>query len=323
MSWRAGCPIERSRGLYHAPPGAFTARAQRLRRARMERLSEPEGAVMPCRTLTTITTRGAGLAAALTALLAFTAMPARAITNGQADGGAHPYVVALASDFVTPGYFQKFCTGALVTPRLVVTAAHCMTGFNDTQIWVNADPVYVPGTSALTHGIGQPAVDPAIFRGNAGAQGGNNDLGNDVGVVHLDQDLVVGRYAQLPTPGLLSSMDLGNASFTAVGYGATRVDGTNGPKNILPNIDPAVRNVATESFRSLQPYALTVSANPATGDGGTCYGDSGGPHFLPGTDITVAVTILGDVPCRSLGRHFRLDTLLDRQFLASQGVPLP
>jgi secreted trypsin-like serine protease len=268
--------------------------------------------------------RGAFTTLAATVAFATVAVtPANAIVNGAADGADHPYVVALAADFVTPGYFQKFCTGALVTPRLVVTAAHCMTGFNDTQIWVNADPVYVPGTSTLTHGIGQPAVDPAIFRGNAGAQGGNNDLGNDIGVVHLDRDLVVSRYAQLPPPGLLSNMDLGNAGFTAVGYGATRVDGTKGPKNILPNIDPAVRNVATESFRSLQSYALSVSANPATGDGGTCYGDSGGPHLLPGTDITVAVTILGDVPCRSLGRHFRLDTPLARQFLASQGVPLP
>jgi hypothetical protein len=102
-----------------------------------------------------------------------------------------------------------------------------------------------------------------------------------------------------------------------------RVDGTKGPSNIVPNIDPAVRNVATASFRSLQAYTLTVSENPATGGGGTCYGDSGGPHLLPGTDISVAITILGDVPCRALGRHFRLDTPLARAFLASQGVPLP
>src|SRR3954453_5259143 len=115
---------------------------------------------MPCRTLTTITARGAGLAAVLTALLAFTAIPARAITNGQADGGAHPYVVALASDFVTPGYFQKFCSGTLVTPRLVVTAAHCMAGFNDTRIWVHAEPGSEPGSSTPTHGVGQPRGDP-------------------------------------------------------------------------------------------------------------------------------------------------------------------
>jgi Trypsin len=268
--------------------------------------------------------RGALAALAATAAFAMvTVAPADAIVNGAADGNDHPYVVALADDFVTPGYFQKFCSGTLVTPRLVVTAAHCMRGFNDTQIWVNADPVYVPGTGALTHGIGHPAVDPAIFLGNAGAVGGNGDGGDDIAVVHLDQDLVVGRYAQLPTLGLLSSMELRDASFTAVGYGATRVDGTKGPQSILPNIDPAVRNFATESFRGLQSYLLTVSDNPATGDGGTCYGDSGGPHFLPGTDVIVAITILGDVPCRSLGRHFRLDTPLARQFLASQGVPLP
>jgi len=81
--------------------------------------------------------------------------------------------------------------------------------------------------------------------------------------------------------------------------------------------------VAIEEFRSLQPGALTVSQNPSTGDGGVCYGDSGGPHFLGDTDLMIAITTLTDVQCRATGRHYTLDHAFARQFLASQGVPVP
>jgi hypothetical protein len=38
------------------------------------------------------------------------------------------------------------------------------------------------------------------------------------------------------------------------------------------------------------------SMNEATGDAGTCYGDSGGPHFLGGetSNLIVSITLTGD-----------------------------
>ena len=256
---------------------------------------------------------------------AFGVLPASAITNGAPDGSGHPYVAVLVDDFVTPGYFQRFCSGTLVAPRIVVTAAHCLLGLVDTHIHVSFDPVYRPGTSPIIHGTGIAAVDPARFHGNAGAaaQFGNSDLGDDIAVVHLDETPPVTEFAQLPTAGYLDSSDLKGQTFTAVGYGRTRVDRTKGQNNFDLNFDPDVRNVATEAFRSLQSGALTVSGNPATGDGGVCFGDSGGPHFFGESDLMVAITTYGDVACRSLGRHYRLDIPFARQFLASQGVTLP
>jgi hypothetical protein len=263
--------------------------------------------------------------AVVAACAALSAGLAGAITGGQPDGNGHPYVGVLVDDYETPGYYQRFCSGTLVAPRLLVTAAHCLLATVDSEIWVSFDPVYRPGISTLIHGTGIAAVDPARFRGNAGAAGagGISDMGNDVAVVHLDETPPVDNFARLPTAGLLSTLALQGRTFTAVGYGRTRVDRTKGPSGIVPNFDPDVRNVALEEFRSLQPGVLTVSQNASTGDGGTCYGDSGGPTFLDDTDVILATLTLGDAVCRSLGRLYRLDTAFAREFLASQGVSVP
>jgi hypothetical protein len=67
---------------------------------------------------------------------------------------------------------------------------------------------------------------------------------------------------------------------------------------------------------------LRLSQNPSTGDGGTCYGDSGGPNFLGDSQVIASITITGDIPCRSRNVTYRLDTLSARAFLG-QFVTLP
>ena len=61
---------------------------------------------------------------------------------------------------------------------------------------------------------------------------------------------------------------------------------------------------------------------PVPGDGGTCYGDSGGPNFLGTPNIVAATTITGDSVCRSTNVDYRLDTASARNFLR-QYVTLP
>jgi hypothetical protein len=67
---------------------------------------------------------------------------------------------------------------------------------------------------------------------------------------------------------------------------------------------------------------LRISMNPSHGDGGTCYGDSGGPNFLGSSDVIAATTITGDSVCRSTNVDYRLDTASARNFLARYvGLP--
>ena len=65
---------------------------------------------------------------------------------------------------------------------------------------------------------------------------------------------------------------------------------------------------------------LKISMNPSTGDGGTCYGDSGGPYFLD--DMVVSITVTGDAYCRATDVNYRTDSVSARSFLG-QFVDLP
>jgi hypothetical protein len=72
---------------------------------------------------------------------------------------------------------------------------------------------------------------------------------------------------------------------------------------------------AIGSLNAVNKSWLRISANPATSDGGTCYGDSGGLNFLGTTNVVAAITITGDAICRATNVVYRLDTESARAFL--------
>ena len=123
--------------------------------------------------------------------------------------------------------------------------------------------------------------------------------------------------ASLPAAGSLSGLP-GSQTFTSVGYGAYQVTNEPGGHQYLYN---DVRMVATGTLNSITPAWLRISMNPSAGNGGTCYGDSGGPNFLGASATIAGTTITGDAECRSTYVDYRLDTDAARSFLA-QYVPL-
>jgi hypothetical protein len=150
------------------------------------------------------------------------------------------------------------------------------------------------------------------------ASGGESNT-FDVAVIVLDQSPGIAP-ASLPPAGLLDQLKdahvLDDTLFTAVGYGTIRDSKTGGFAGILDNVD---RNRVDQSFLSLSKAWITLSMNPATGNGGTCYGDSGGPHFIhlngEETNIVAAITVTGDAPCRATDKDYRMDTESARSFL--------
>ena len=252
---------------------------------------------------------------------------ASAITYGQPDGDEHPYVGALVGSD-EEGEFV-FCSGTLIAPDVFLTAAHCTLGIEQFGVefrGVTFDNVYDPATSVVYPGTLH--THPG-WPGTSSVQGVGPDF-HDIGVVVLDEEVAGIQPASLPSAGLLDQLandgELKDQRFTVVGYGTT--ERTHEPGSGTPVFDGfGTRRYAVSSFSALNKTVLRLAQNPSTGDGGTCFGDSGGPHFLGAgaqeTDVTVSIGApKGDLRCRAMNQTYRLDTPSARAFLG-QYVTLP
>lgn len=253
---------------------------------------------------------------AVTILLLIAAWPAAAITFGEPDGNAHPFVGSMVLRIPGEGVFQ-WCSGTLVASNVFLTASHCtapvdsyLQAYPGSEMLVTFDPSISESSTFYT---GTWYTNPGFLNAK-----GADDTG-DIAVIVLDQSPGI-TPAALPTAGLLDELQashvLKDTLFTAVGYGTVRDTIRTGFAGILDNMD---RNRVDQEFLSLTPAWLTLSMNSATGNGGTCYGDSGGPHFvhLDGveTNIVASVTVTGDAPCKATDKTYRTDTPAARDFL--------
>jgi len=193
----------------------------------------------------------------------------------------------------------------LISSTVFLSAAHC--GETGESVRVTFDPDYVDGDNVYS----------GTFYADAAYNQTQSDP-HDVAVVVFDKPIKGIQPAQLPTAGSLSSLS-GGQQFTMVGYGAYEVTNEPGGHQYLYN---DVRMKSTGTLNSINKSWLRISQNPATGDSGACYGDSGGPNFLGTTDIVAATTITGDAICRSTNVVYRLDTASARAFLG-QYVTVP
>jgi len=230
---------------------------------------------------------------------------ALAITYGAPDGNRHPNVGALLAPTAYSDGTWAACSGTLIAPTVFLTAAHCDLGVS--RIAVTFDSSYVAATGTTYWGTWK--ADPGYNQ----AQSDSHDLA----VVLLDKAVKGITPAQLPAAGSLAGLTQGT-KFVSVGYGAQSVTIEKGPMFQYADI----RYVATGSLNAVNPSWLRISMNPATGDGGTCYGDSGGPNFLGDSNLLAATTITGDFMCRATNVVYRLDTAAARAFLG-QFVTLP
>ena len=252
------------------------------------------------------------LVAASVAVLATLAIAsgASAITYGVPDGNGHPEVGALlAQQAFSDGTWEE-CSGTLIAPRVFLTAEHCDEGVSRVEV-----------TFASTFDRATSTTYWGTWHGDPSYSQSQSDP-HDVAVVVLDKEVKGITPARLPAAGSLANL-AGDQQFTSVGYGAQSV--TNGPGGKTFHYAD-IRYVSTGTLNSINPSWLRISQNPSTGNGGTCYGDSGGPNFLGAgsteTNIVAATTITGDTPCRSTNVDYRLDTASARDFLG-QFVALP
>jgi hypothetical protein len=260
--------------------------------------------------------------------LAATVTPAAAVTEGQLDGNLHPNVAMIV--FYQPdGRFR--CSATLVSPTVLVTAAHCTDGVRGKAV-VTFDPVApsptpraaddtgdgmsVTGYTTAAPGwlVGTPHAHP-LWDGELQL----NDL-HDVGVLVLDQPYQAATPAALPPLGYLDTLSRGNGGlskylFEVVGYGVFFEKPSEGPQKPISISDRTRRfTEAAGQNATSQVLKLAENGNDSRGGGGTCFGDSGGPSFQGG--YLVADTSFGASQfCRSFGGYYRLDTEDARSFL--------
>src|ERR1051326_5131016 len=85
------------------------------------------------------------------------------------------------------------------------------------------------------------------------------------------------------------------------------------------DINPVPRMFSFSSFNALNGGYLRLSQNPSTGNGGTCFGDSGGPNFftVDNQQLLVSIPITGDSVCRATNTVYRLDIPTAQSFFAT------
>jgi secreted trypsin-like serine protease len=242
--------------------------------------------------------------------------PARAISYGEYDGDSHPNVGSMVAK-VGAEYYQ-WCSGTLIAPQVFLTASHC-TAPVDSFLAAN------PGSEMLVTFDSQISSSSTYYTGKwvtneAYLEARGADDPGDVAVILLDLVPTGIIPAQLPTAGLLDQLKdqhvLNDTLFTAVGYGTVRDTKQKAWQSLLDN---TFRNQVNQEFLSLTDAWINLSMNLATGNGGTCYGDSGGPHFIHlngiETNIVAAITVTGDAQCKATDKDYRMDSESARSFL--------
>jgi Trypsin len=230
---------------------------------------------------------------------------ANAIINGQPDlNNAYPYV-----GFVTDGNFV--CSGAAISPTLMITAAHCFDTPGTPVIVTFDQQGAFADISTFVLGTWHP--DPNFC--DICGRGTPRFDSNDVAVIVFAQPVQLSRYAHLPTEGLADAQPM-MSTVKIVGYGI---------QDRLRRLDPdelftrfkATSNLV-QSNQSFGAQFLKLTANPSQGKGGICFGDSGGPDLLGNTDTILSInSFVTNVNCAGVTYHYRIDTAEALAFIES------
>jgi len=228
------------------------------------------------------------------------ALPATAA----ASGGAHVSVIggspASIAQFPALAYIEAgnerhgfACSGTVVAPRVVLTAAHCAED-------VETGGFTRPGEYAVATNIANPKQASAenVFD----VSGVHVFPSFDPGVIHGDAAVLILSRPTSATPLALAGPEdaalyEGGAAVTVAGWGLTRAQNRQAPANLrsatMAIQKPTTCQRKTRGFyKEFSPAVQLCLLSPPANRSGTCFGDSGGPAIgqrADGTPVELGV----------------------------------
>ncbi|MDL1951106.1 trypsin-like serine protease [Acidobacteria bacterium ACD] len=185
---------------------------------------------------------------------------------------------------------EMHCSGTVITPRVVLTAAHCVFGYEV------SDLTFRLGSNIHIQAEQWRAVSVDVPSEPGGPKYDDFTLADDIALIRLDRDVQVSPARLHAGTPPLGDLEGRRTPLTFVGFGFTLADGEKTGSGVKRQTDLAITRSEPRRFF----YA---------GAGNTCQGDSGGPAFVPsrGRLLLVGVTSAGDRDCLEYGVDTRVD----------------